>query len=99
MADDLPGVGGCVVLVNGVVLLSSESFPPTVRSRPCSEAHVDKVTGASGSWCHTLGPLANDKVFSCAPRDCGWQDWRRAASEQVNTDFDCLSFLSKPPSM
>ena len=46
----------------------------------------------SASWCHTSGLLANDKVFSRATSDCGWQDWRRAASEQVNTDFDCLSF-------
>ena len=73
-----------------VVSLPSESFPPTASSRPCSEAHVDKVTGVSASWCHTLGLLANDKVFSCSPRDCDCQDWRRAASEQVNTDFDCL---------
>ena len=71
-----------------VVCLPSESRPPTASSRPCSEAHLDKVTGVSASWSHTSGLLANDKVFSRSPRDCGWQDWRRAASEQVNTDFD-----------
>ena len=57
-----------------VVDLPTESSPPTASSRPCSEAHVEKVTGVSASWCHTLGPPANDKVFSRAPRDCGWQD-------------------------
>ena len=72
------------------VTLPSKSFPPTASSRPCNEVHVEKVTGVSASWCHTLGLLANDKVFSHATRDCGWQDWRRAASEQVNTDFDFL---------
>ena len=82
-----------------VVFLSSELFPPTASSCSCSEVHVDSVTGESASWCHTLGLLANDKVFSCAPRDCGWQDWMRAASEQVNTDLEYSSLWSKPPSM
>ena len=43
------------------------------------------------------GLLANDKVFSCSPRDCGWQDWRWAASEQVNTDFDSV-YMGRSPS-
>ena len=73
-----------------VVSLSSESFPPTASSCPCSDTHVDKLTGVSASWCHTLCLRANDKVFSRSPKDCGWQDRRRAASEQVNTDFDCM---------
>ena len=30
-----------------VVSLSSESFPPTASSCPCSDTHVDKVTGVS----------------------------------------------------
>ena len=77
-----------------VVFLPSESVPPTASTRPCSEVHVDKVTGVSASWCHTSGLLANDKVFSRATSDCGWQDWRRAASEQVNTDFDGFFPLS-----
>ena len=82
-----------------VVSLWSEDIPPTASSRPCSEAHVDKVNGVSASWCHTLGLLAtNDKDFSRSPRDCSWQDWRRAASEQVNTDFD-RPFWTQPPSM
>ena len=71
-----------------VVFLPSESVPPTANSCSCSEAHVDKVYGVSASWCHTLVLLAHDKVFSRATSDCDWQDWRRAASEQVNTDFD-----------
>ena len=74
------------------VFLPFESFPLTASSRPCSEAHVVKVTGVSASWRHALGLLTNDKVFSRAPRDCNWQDWRRAVSEQVNTDFASLSF-------
>ena len=100
VADDLPGVGYCVVHVNGIwfVSLPTESSPPTASSRPCGEVHVDKITGVSASWCHTLGLVAKE-VLSCAPRDCNWQDWRRAASEQVNTDFDCLSFWSQPPSI
>ena len=64
-----------------------------------SVAHVEKVTGVSASWCHTLGPLTNDKFFSRTPRDCDWQDWRRAASEQVNTDFDFVLVWTQPPSM
>ena len=42
------------------------------------------ITGVSASWCHIW---AND---SCAPKDCGWQDLQRAASEQVNTDLEYL---------
>ena len=72
-----------------VVSLLSESFPPIASSRPCSEAHVVRVTGISVSWCHTLGLLANDKVFIRAPRDPDL-DWRRAASEQVKTDLEGL---------
>ena len=74
-----------------VLALPPEDSPPTANSCPCIEAHVDRVTGVSASWCHTLGPLLN-AVVSCATRDCGWQDWRRAASDQVNTDFDRLPF-------
>ena len=70
------------------VSLSSESFPPTASSCPCSEAHVDKATGVSASWCHTLGLGDSDKFLSRSPSDCSRQDWRRASSEQVSTDFD-----------
>ena len=77
-----------------VVFSPFESFPPTASSRPCTEAHVEKVPGVSASWCHTSDLLrsldlpVSDKVFSRAPRDCGWQDWRRAASEQEMTNRD-----------
>ena len=53
-----------------VVSLPSEDSPPTASSCLCNEAHADKVTGVSASWCHTLGLLANDKVCSRSPRDC-----------------------------
>ena len=52
--------------------------PLIASSRPCSEAHAERVNGASASWCHTLGP--------CAPRDPDW----RAVSEQVKTDLESL---------
>ena len=83
-----------------VVILPAVSFPPTASSSPCSEAQVGKVTGVSASWCHTLGLLVNERVFSHAITscDCGWKDWRRAASEQVKTDFD-RPLLPNPPSM
>ena len=82
------------------VSLSSESFPPTASSCPCSEAHVDKATGVSASWCHTLGLGDSDKFLSHSPSDCSRQDWRRASSEQVSTDFDfgrswIIFFLSR----
>lgn len=72
------------------VFLSSESLPPTAMSCPCSETHVDKVTGVSSSFCQTLVlPLfGEDKALSRNPRDCDWQDWKRASSEQVKTDLD-----------
>ena len=56
---------------------------------------MDKVTGVSASFCHTLVKNA----FSRANRDCGWQDMRREASEQVNTDFEYLFAWLKPPRM
>ena len=80
-----------------VVSLPSESSPPAASS--CPETHVDKVTGASASWCYTLGLLANNKVFSCVPGDCGWQDLRRAGSKQGKSNLDCFWFEPKPPSM
>ena len=74
-----------------VVGFPSEFSPPTASSRPCSEAHVERIT-VSASWCHTLGPLANDEFFIRAPwdPDTDWEDWRRAASELVKTDLEVL---------
>ena len=80
------------------ITLSSEFLPPTVRSCPRIEAHAGEVNGVSVSLCHTSG-LTNDKVFGCTNRDCGLRDWRRAASEQVNTDLDSLPLRLRPPSM
>ena len=71
-----------VVVLNmwmAVVFSQCKSSPPTASSRPSSEVHVDKITGVSATLYHTLGPLSNDEVFSCPPKDCGWQNWRRAA--------------------
>ena len=73
---------------------SSETYPPTVSSRPCSETHGEKENGVSANWCHTLGLLI-ESVFNCAFRYCGWQDWRRAASEQVNTDLEYFKLPSQ----
>ena len=81
-----------------VVVLLLESHPPTASSCPCIETIVEREYGVSASWIHTLGSLANDKVFSRDNRDCGLQVLRRAASEQVNTDLD-LQLWSQPPSM
>ena len=66
----------------------AETYPPTINRRPRSKAHGEKVNGVSASWCHTLALVTNDKIFSHAVRDSGWQDRRRAANEQVNTDLE-----------
>ena len=78
-----------------VVSLLSESMPPTASSRPCSEAHVGRVTGVSASWCHALdAPVVKNNAtsFTRALKDCGWQDRSRADSEIVKTNLDHLPF-------
>ena len=65
MADDLPGVGLCVVCVDIVShLVAYKSCPPTASSCPFTVMQVEYFTGRLPIMCHTWWFLSSGKSLS-----------------------------------